>query len=668
MNHLNNETSPYLLQHAGNPVDWHPWTEEALAKARDENKLLIISIGYAACHWCHVMEHECFEDHEVAEVMNSNYISIKVDREERPDVDQVYMSASYIITGRGGWPLNIIALPDGMPVFAGTYFPKSDWLTVLDHFALVYEQKPDELRKLAATIHRELSRLDRPSKGFQKEQPQQINPDHLFEKWIQILDFKNGGTAGAPKFPMPNNLEYLMEYAFLSGNEKARKAVELSIDKMALGGIFDHLGGGFCRYSTDDHWHIPHFEKMLYDNAQLVSLYSHAYQYFHKPLYKETVYSTLGFIERELASPEGLFFSSLDADSEGREGVFYAWRADEIRERLGVDARLFMDFFDITEAGNWEKGLNVLHRVTDDKEFSQEHSLTEKELKEKITDAKNILLKVREKRIHPATDTKILASWNALVINAYVSAWRTFKEPAFLLKAIKTADILSEKYIQKDGKLFRVIDRNQKMINGFLDDYSFMIKAFISLYQATFNEEYLEQAELLINYVFAHFQDPQTGLFYYTCDTDPALIDRTMEMSDNVMPASNSQMAVNLFILGHLLSNEKWIEHSEKMLAYVRNEIESSPNYYSNWAILQSFFIHPPFEVSIAGKNWRDLHSELAAWYLPHVIFSGGETEGRLEILKDKLVPGKTMIYICRDKVCQLPVDNVEDALGLMKS
>ena len=668
MNHLKNETSPYLLQHSKNPVDWYPWTQEALDKARNENKLLIISIGYAACHWCHVMEKECFEDREVAAVMNRNFISIKVDREERPDIDHVYMSASYIITGRGGWPLNVIALPDGMPVYAGTYFPKSDWLTVLNHFALLYDRKEGELRNLATTIHGELSRIDKPFTGFHKKTTEQGNPDLLFEKWLPILDFKNGGITGAPKFPMPNNLEFLMAYAFLSGNEKAYTAVEISLGKIARGGIFDHLGGGFCRYSTDDHWHIPHFEKMLYDNAQLVSLYSHAYQYFRNPLYKEVVYSTLKFIERDLTAPGGLFYSSLDADSEGKEGTFYVWRSEEIMAWLGENAGLFMEFFDVTPDGNWENGLNVLHHERNEKEISFKHSMSEEELKEKVNNSKDILLKIREQRVYPEKDTKILTSWNALMISAYVSTFLTFRETGYLSKAINTAEIFAEKYVQKDGKLFRVFDNNRKIINGFLDDYSFLVKAFIALYQSTFNEVWLDTAELLINYAFAHFLDSQTGLFYYTSDTDPALINRTIDLSDNVIPSSNSQMAINLFILGHLLGKGRWIDHAGKMITCVLQELGSNPGYYSNWAILQTFFANPPYEVSIVGQNWKNLHAELTAQYLPQMILSGGDTEGSLEILKGKLVQQKTLIYVCRNKVCQLPVDNVKEALHLLNS
>jgi uncharacterized protein YyaL (SSP411 family) len=668
MNHLKDETSPYLLQHAGNPVNWFPWTQEALDKARNENKLLIISIGYSACHWCHVMEHECFEDREVAEVMNRNYISIKVDREERPDIDHVYMSASYIITGRGGWPLNVIALPDGMPVYAGTYFPKSDWLTVLNHFALLYDRKNEELRNIAKTIHKEVTRSSKPSGGFQTERTEQWNPDLIFEKWLPILDLTNGGTKGAPKFPTPNNLEFIMEYAHLSGNNEARRAVELSLEKMSLGGIFDHLGGGFCRYSTDDHWHIPHFEKMLYDNAQLVSLYSHAYQYFRNPLYKEIVYSTMKFIELELTSLEGSFYSSIDADSEGKEGKYYAWSTIEIKDLLGENADLFMEFYNISIEGNWEDGLNVLYRKKDETEIASRYSISADELKDRINSAKVILFNVREHRMHPEKDTKILASWNALMISGYISASLAFKEPVYLTKAIHAAEVFSEKYVQKDGKLLRVLDNDLKVINGFLDDYSFMIKAFVELYQATFNEQWLEKTELLINYALTHFLDSQTGLFYYTSDTEVALINRTMEMSDNVIASSNSQMGINLFILGHLLSHDKWIDHAQRMITYVRREMESNPNYYANWAILLTYLMRPPYEISILGPNWRNLHAELRSLYLPQIILSGGDTEANLEILKGKLVPGKSLIYVCRDKVCQLPVDNVENVLGLMTS
>jgi uncharacterized protein len=666
MNHLKDETSPYLLQHAGNPVDWYPWTDKALSKAKDENKLLIISIGYTACHWCHVMEHECFEDHEVANAMNRHFVSIKVDREERPDIDQVYMSAAFLITGRGGWPLNIIALPDGRPVYAGTYFPKIDWLTVLNHFSSLFPEKEEEMKNLAETIHTELVRLGKPLQGSQNTSSEDWDPDLFFDKWLTNLDFISGGIRGAPKFPMPVNVEYLMGYALTSGKREAGQWTALSLDKIAMGGIFDHLGGGFCRYSTDDRWHIPHFEKMLYDNAQLISLYSHAYQYFRNPLYQEIVFSTIAFIERDLYSPGGLFYSSLDADSEGMEGRFYTWTSEEIKALTGENAALFMEFFHVTTNGNWEEGMNILYRERNEPELSRKYFLEGHELTDRIKKANELLLKARNQRVHPGRDTKILTSWNALMINGYVSAFLAFGEPDHLKTAIHTMEIILKKYIQQDGQLFRVMDNKQRMISGFLDDYSFTIKALITLYQATFNEFWLEKAVLLVNYVLTHFHDAQSGLFYYTPDTGEALINRTMERSDNVIASSNSQMGINLLILGHLLGKEKWISQAKKMINCVKDDMASNPNYYANWAILQSLLSNPPYEVSVVGPNWKELQTEFSALYLPHVIFSGGDSEGRLEILKGKPVPGKTLIYVCRDKVCQLPVDTVEAALLLM--
>jgi len=667
-NHLAGETSPYLLQHAHNPVDWYPWNEDSLNKAKSENKLMIISIGYAACHWCHVMEKECFEDEETALAMNENYVSIKVDREERPDVDQVYMYASYVVTGRGGWPLNVIALPDGRPVYAGTYFPKSNWMKVLDYFSSQFKTNPGELSRLAEEIHHDIKRYDKAPvlKNQAFRSPEEL--DSLFSEWKRILDFKEGGTMGAPKFPMPGNLGFLLQYGFLAGNKKALQAVELTLDKMAAGGIFDQVGGGFSRYSVDDHWHIPHFEKMLYDNAQLVSIYSRAYRHFRKPRYEEIVRATLAFIERELTSPEGLFYSSLDADSEGREGEFYAWKASEIREHLGTKATLFNDYYCVTEEGNWEDGRNVLHVNEDD--LYRKYGMSNKELQKIINDSIDIIFKVRQKRIPPALDNKILTGWNALMISGYIEAYKSFGEKTFLKQAEKAA-LNFVNVLDQHHQLFRLHPSSIiyhpassiRKINAFLDDYAFLIKTFLDLYQVTFLPDWLVKAEKLIDITVSDYFDSSSGLFFYTSVKDPALIDRKMELSDNVIPGSNSMMAMNLFIYGQITGKGKWIALSKSMLGKMNAAISGNPSFHGNWSILLTDILIPPYEIAIVGSKCLTFLKEFNNFYLPQVLFYGGVHESGNEILKGKEVVGKTMIYLCREQTCSEPLDSVEIAL-----
>jgi uncharacterized protein len=671
-NHLAGETSPYLLQHARNPVDWHPWNKESLDRAAKENKLLIISIGYAACHWCHVMEKNCFEDEDVALAMNESFLSIKVDREERPDIDQVYMNASYVVTGRGGWPLNVIALPDSRPVYAGTYFPKRDWLKLVGYFAERYKSNPAELIRQAEEIHSEIKRIDKISglAATVVDNPEKLNT--LLSEWKRIWDLKNGGMTGAPKFPMPVNLGFLLHYGFLTKNKEALRFVELTLDEMGNGGIFDQLGGGFSRYSVDDHWHIPHFEKMLYDNAQLVAIYSLAFRFFRKPHYEEIARTTLAFIERELKSPGGLFYSSLDADSEGREGEYYVWKASEIYENLGEDAHLFAGYYGITEEGNWEEGRNVLHVNEDD--LCIRYGITREELLKTISASREMLFAVMQKRIPPALDNKILTSWNALMISGYVDAFKAFGEESFLVRA-ETVALNYKKILDNHHQLFRLYDPSNirdpasgiRKINAFLDDYAFIIKAFLDLYQVTFNNEWLEKAGNLIDLTVTNYFDPASGLFFYTSAEDPALIDRRMELSDNVIPASNSMMALDLFIYGKITGKVKWIALSKSMLGKMDSAIFSNPSFYGNWSVLLTNVLIPPFEIAIVGSDCLAILKDFNTMYLPQSIFYGGTDESGNDMLKGKKVPGKTMIYICRDQTCSEPLESVEKALQYLQ-
>ena len=430
-NSLINESSPYLLQHAHNPVDWYPWGKEALDKAKKENKLLLISIGYAACHWCHVMEHESFEDTVVAKIMNQNFINIKIDREERPDIDQIYMNAVQLMTGRGGWPLNCIALPDGRPVWGGTYFPKENWVDALNQISKIYNDDPKKLEEYATKLTEGVQKSDLITLNTTQASFSKIELDTIVEKWKKYMDFDLGGSVGSPKFPIPSNFEFLLRYAKQTNNQEIDLYVNNSLSKMAMGGIYDQVGGGFARYSVDSKWHIPHFEKMLYDNGQMVSLYSNAYLATKNPLYKTTVYETIQFIERELLDKSGGFYSSLDADSnndkgELEEGIFYVWSEAELKEVIKDDFPLFKDYYNISSEWKWEHENYNLHRTKSDKEIIDTHQISGKELKEKVKNWKSILLKQREKRSRPRLDDKILTSWNALMLKGYTRCLSCF--------------------------------------------------------------------------------------------------------------------------------------------------------------------------------------------------------------------------------------------------
>ena len=476
-NFLKYETSPYLLQHADNPVNWYAWNDKTLSKALSENKMMLISVGYAACHWCHVMAHESFENDAIAAVMNEHFICVKVDREERPDVDQVYMDAAYLINGNGGWPLNALALPDGNPFFAGTYYPPENWVRLLEYFADIFKNERPKLEEQAENL----------SKGIREMEkiPLNENPvffdkndlDELCNNLLKRVDWEDGGTKGNMNFPMPSVWEFLLQYYYFSGNKEALKAVEVTLGNMAFGGIYDQVGGGFSRYATDTQWHVPHFEKMLYDNAQLVSLYSHAYQVTHNPVYKRIVHETLEFVSRELAHSEGGFYSSLDADSEGEEGKFYVWSLKETQDILGIDAELYNTYYGITSKGNWEDQKNIPDVHYGDRDLVEKYPFTQEELQSSLKKMNQTLLSEREKRVRPGTDDKILTSWNCLMVKGFINAYKAFGEQSFFNEGKRTLDFLLEKLCNEDNSVFRNYKNGKAGIPAFLDDYAFLISA-----------------------------------------------------------------------------------------------------------------------------------------------------------------------------------------------
>ena len=666
-NALVNETSPYLLQHAHNPVDWYPWNETTLTKAQKEDKLLLISIGYSACHWCHVMEHESFEDEEVAKIMNENFICIKVDREERPDVDQIYMTAVQLMNQRGGWPLNCIALPDGKPFWGGTYFRKDEWKKQILGLANAYQNDRQKVLDFAEKLSNGIRQVEMVVKNPNQADFSWKDVNNMVSPWSERFDNSEGGSNGAPKFPMPNAYNFLLRYAHLSDNKEVLEHIELTLNKMAFGGIYDQIGGGFARYSTDRSWKAPHFEKMLYDNGQLVSLYSEGYLKFKNSLYKDIVFESLEFVERELLDETGAFYSALDADSEGEEGKFYVWNETELKLFIREDFEIFKDYFNVNNKGLWEHGNYILLRKKSKKDIAKKHKISVSELNIKIESWKEILMQERDKRIRPGLDDKSLTSWNALMLKGYIDAYMTFGEKHHLAVALKNANFIANTQLQKDGKLWHSYKNGKSTINAYLEDYSIAISAFIRLYEATFDEKWLNLADRMMQYATSHFYDKTSGMFFFTSDLDPELIARKMEINDNVIPASNSVMANALYDLGTILDKENYKKMSRTMLNNVKEEMSSYGSGYANYANLMLKLIHPYYEVAVVGKDANDKCLEINKEYKPNKLFIGSFGESDLELLEGKYVEGTTMIYVCENKVCQMPTNKIMQAIKLLK-
>lgn len=665
-NHLVNETSPYLLQHAHNPVNWYPWGEEALNKAIEEDKPIIISVGYSACHWCHVMEKESFEDTAVARLMNENFICIKVDREERPDIDQVYMDAVQLMTGRGGWPLNCFATPEGKPFFGGTYFPKSDWMNVLTRLSKEFVNNKEQIYEYADRLtegvkQTEIIQLNQAEAKFKK-----VYIDEGLKKWAPSFDLKWGGPDRAPKFPLPNNYEFLLQYAESFDAKEIQEYADISLKQMAFGGIYDHLGGGFARYSTDVQWKVPHFEKMLYDNAQLISLYAKAYQQSKNALYKEVIQESIQFVERELSHESGAFYSALDADSEGEEGKFYVWQKEEVQQILGEDFKIFAAFYNVNTRGHWENGNHILLRDASYEDIAKDFDISPEALKSKLNASKQKLFAVREKRERPGLDDKSLCSWNALMVKAYADAYMALGDPNYLKRAEKSMNFILEKQRRDDYGLFHSWKNGQASINGYLEDYCFTIEAAIALYQCNFNIQYLQEARVLAEYAIKHFFNSDNRMFYFTSDLDKALITRKTEINDNVIPASNSSMAKALFYLGHYFENQDFLDISASMLNNVQDKFPTYPSGYSNWMILAMHHLNPFYEIAISGKECKEKALEFGEHYLPNKMLIGDVKESKLPLLEYKFIDGQTTIYVCVNKACQLPVTEVEEALKQM--
>ncbi|MBL3655573.1 thioredoxin domain-containing protein [Fulvivirga sp. 2943] len=668
-NHLIHSTSPYLLQHAYNPVQWYPWGEEALAKAKKEDKPILVSIGYSACHWCHVMEKESFENDSIADLMNKHFVCIKVDREERPDIDQIYMDALQAMGQNGGWPLNVFLTADQKPFYGGTYFPPQGWAQALSQIAKVYETKRNEVEASANELTEAIATSETIKYQLASDHSDitVASLDSMFRKLSTRFDREKGGFNQPPKFPMPSNWLFLLRYYHLTKDPLALSQIELTLNEIANGGIYDQVGGGFARYSVDANWLIPHFEKMLYDNGQLLSLYSEAYTLTQKRLYKNVVYHTIAWLEREMTNEEGGFYSALDADSEGEEGKFYVWTNEELEVLLNDNAPLIKAYYNASEQGNWEEGKNILHKKLDDSIFAENHKITTEELQRIVNEANEVLLKEREKRERPGLDDKILSGWNALTVKGLVDAYNAFGEERFLNIAIKNADFITEKMMDGD-KLYRNYKNGKASIDGYLEDYAFAIDAFAALYQATFDERWLKKAKELTDYTLEHFFDKEENLFFYTDNSSQKLIARKKEIFDNVIPSSNSQMAINLYVLGTIYDKNEYKNISTAMLSKVKSLLSTDIGYLSNWGCLYTYMATPTAEIAIVGENALAKRSEFVQRYIPNKVMMGASSDSNLPLMEGKTTAaGKTTIYVCYNKTCKLPVHEVKKAFDQLQ-
>ncbi len=670
-NRLAEETSPYLLQHAHNPVDWFPWSDEALHKASTEDKPILVSIGYAACHWCHVMEKECFEDEAVADYMNRHFINIKVDREERPDVDQIYMEAVQMMGMQGGWPLNVFLTAEQKPFYGGTYFPKPNWLSLLQNVARTYTESRQELEASADGFVQSIAMSEvqryglQPAGGVLDKEILRKQVDTVYQQFSKNFDLQEGGLNRAPKFPMPSHWLFLLRYYAMTHTEAALSQVLLTLDKMAAGGIYDQLGGGFARYAVDGVWFAPHFEKMLYDNGQLLSLYAEAYTLTKKATYRKVLEETVDFVKAELTSPEGGFYSALDADSEGEEGKYYVWQHNELTGLLVEDAALLIaEYYQVTAAGNWENGQNILHTKDTTEEFAEKHGLLVDDFQQLLQKSKQKLHHARSERTRPGLDDKILTAWNGLMLKGLADAYAALQKKEILALAVNNAAFIKNNLIREDSGLFRSFKNGQAKLPAYLEDYAFVIDGLVSLYQVNFDEQWLQLAQTLAEYTLQHFFDEAEGFFYFTDDTASALIARKKELFDNVIPSSNSAIARALYKLGTVLDHTTYLHLAENMLQKVMDLLIQEPVYLTHWACFATEAASTLAEVAIVGPEFHTHALRLQQEYLPFKVVQGTFESSNLPLLTDRhAIDGKTTIYVCYHKTCQLPVFTPEEAL-----
>ncbi|WP_405382945.1 thioredoxin domain-containing protein [Maribacter sp. LLG6340-A2] len=663
-NGLIHESSKYLLEHAHNPVNWQPWSDTIIKEAEQLNKLIIVSVGYSSCHWCHVMAKETFEDEEAAQLMNTNFINIKVDREERPDIDQLYMTAVQLIKGQGGWPLNVILLPNGKPLYGGTYHTKEQWMGILRKIADLYSNTPEKLYEFGNKITDGIASLnltvaDNTTNFATKDQlVESVN------EWQNSWDTIWGGTKAPEKFMLPENLTFLLDYGILFKNDAALKQVETTLDRLLLGGINDHIEGGFYRYSTDPYWKLPHFEKMLYDNAQLVSLYAKAYSVFKKDSYKEVVVTTLAFLESKMKNSAGGFFATIDADSDGKEGAYYLWSEAELSKVITTRYDLFAKYFNIDIQDEIEGGNYVLHNSMNKEEFAKTHHLNLNDFIKLRNQWISTLKTHRKLRIAPHIDKKIIASWNALMITGYIDAYRSLGSKNYLEEAQKTMDFIKTKMYLK-GSLSHSMVNDQLNTNGFIEDYAFLINASLNLYSVSLDQSDLNFAQELLAHANTLFYDEVSSLYRYTSHSKH--IAKIIKTDDGVMSSPNSVMALNLLRLGHLLYRKDYMEKSDSMLKTVQPQLLSQLNSYSVWGSLLLKKTHPYYEVAIVGNDAKKLLQDLTAHYTPNTLIIGTPNKSNLPLFEGRFVNNETYIYVCQNSTCKLPVATVKEALLQME-
>jgi uncharacterized protein YyaL (SSP411 family) len=672
-NRLVHETSPYLLQHAHNPVDWYPWGKEAFEKAKKEDKPVLVSIGYSACHWCHVMERESFEDAQVAALMNENFVNIKVDREERPDVDHIYMDAVQAITGSGGWPLNVFITPEGKPFYGGTYYPpkralnRASWVEVLQAIAEAYREKKEEIEEQADNLTEHLKTTNTIGNNSEEYVFDKKNIELAYQNIMKTADKEWGGFGRAPKFPQTFTINFLLRYSILTGNKEALHQALLSLNKMIQGGIYDQLGGGFARYSTDTEWLAPHFEKMLYDNALLICTLSEGYQITKKERYKEIIEETLTFVERELMHKQGGFYSALDADSEGEEGKFYVWEYQEIEKLLGKNAFIFSQYYNVRREGNWE-GKNILHTTAPLKEFSGNENIDFEDLKRIIDEGKTVLLKERNKRIRPGLDDKLLLSWNALMNSAYSKAYAATGNEHYKEVAIKNMNFLLSAFSSGKNQLFHSWKNEQGRHQAFLEDYSFLIAALIDLSEISTDTQWLEKAKGLTIYVTENFSDNETALLFYTQISQTDILLRKKEVYDSAIPSGNSVMALNFYRMGIIYDNEEWRQRATQMVSSFANMAVKYPTSFGVWLSMVFQISFGTNEIAIVGSEFQPYLNEVLKLYIPHSIIMASGTENNFPLLKGKSSNFHTSIYLCRNYACQQPLNSVKEFENMVSS
>ncbi len=669
-NRLLHSQSPYLLQHAHNPVDWYPWGHEALMRATSENKPILVSIGYSACHWCHVMEKESFEDDATAALMNAHFVCIKIDREERPDLDNIYMDAVQAMGLQGGWPLNVFLMPNQKPFYGGTYFPNSKWKQLLGSIADAFVGHADQLAESAEGFGRSLNRKETDKYGIQAGEGE-LDPDELVEvitKLAAQFDPEWGGMNRVPKFPMPAIWHFVLDYALLSSREDLRQAVFFTLQKMGMGGIYDHLRGGFARYSVDGEWFAPHFEKMGYDNGQLLELYAKAYQVSKDPFYLEKVRETKDWLAAEMIQEEGGFHAAQDADSEGVEGKFYTWTYAELEALLGPDMAWFADLYSLKPAGNWEEGVNILFQVESYETVAKRHEISLAVFLQKLAAQKAKLLATRNLRIYPGKDDKVLAGWNGLIDAGLIQGYLATGDQEFLDMALRNLDFMQVQLF-REGTLYRSYKNGLAYTPAFLEDYAALIKASLMAFSASGLSRHLAFAQTLAEVVLARFYDPEDGYFYFSDPSAEKLIANKKELFDNVIPASNSILARSLHQLSLLTYEEKYGKIAARMLGGMKELVLKEPGFLCNWANFYLESLVPTAEIAIVGTGAKQKALALLADYLPNAVVAWSESPtASVPLLEGKVgdAEGNALIYVCVNRSCRRPVATVEEARALV--